>query len=85
MSPTTLYALQLTPEEPKEGDHQRMLDYEDIWTALPPRLPRAAILDCGVEGAFLAGEDLRQVVVAIEPNWTLLECARANPGARRRG
>ena len=73
---TVFCALQLTPEPP--DDHHRHRSFDDIRTALAPRLPCAVVLGCGAGGALLALKGLLRVAAAVEPDWTTLECARVN-------
>eukprot|EP00752_Nemacystus_decipiens_P016639 g14879.t1 len=73
-----IWALQHTFEMPDPTDHRRLAVYEEVREALTPRRPRAGVLGCGAGGALPALGDTLRVDTAIEPDWTTLECARAN-------
>eukprot|EP00903_Cladosiphon_okamuranus_P005922 g5853.t1 len=73
-----LWALQHSPAPLDPMDHHSIRAHEEVCHTLSPRHPRAVILGCGAGGAMLALRDVLQVHTAIDPDWTALECARAN-------
>eukprot|EP00903_Cladosiphon_okamuranus_P006352 g6222.t1 len=74
-----LWALQHTPAPLDPMDQHGARTHEEVRHALSPRHPRAVVLGCGAGGAMLALRDVLQMHTAIDPDWTALECARANP------
>lgn len=72
-----IWALQHRLEPPEPWDHARLAAYEETREAFTPRRPRA-VLGCGAGGALLALGEMLEVDTAVDPDWTALECARAN-------
>ena len=77
MTHGSLHALQLASETQGTATTYSS-KYEDARTALAPRPPRVVVLGCDAGRALLAAEHLPQVVAAVEPEWTILECTRAS-------
>eukprot|EP00903_Cladosiphon_okamuranus_P016079 g14843.t1 len=78
LPPWVIWALQHTPEDPDSSDHQSQATYEEARQAFTPRRPRTVVLGCGAGGAFSAIGEMLLVDTAIEPDWTTIECFRAN-------
>ncbi|CAB1112528.1 unnamed protein product [Ectocarpus sp. CCAP 1310/34] len=78
LSLPVLWALQHRLETPEPGDHARLAAYAETREAFTPKRPRAAVLGCGAGGSLLALGEMLDVQTAIDPDWTAIECARAN-------
>ena len=82
MNLSTIYAVQLTPDQPEKEDTLWATNYEQVRTFLSPKIPTAVVIGRGGGGALIATEGLVRVACVIDSDWRTLECIGANEGSR---